>query len=603
MTPPSSTPDDIFTSRRHSMDYFTVDGVKLRTGYQHERDWYLLPIRELLDNAADFLTMHYRGANDTYIKTWITKDDEFLRIRVRNSNYKNIPVLQDLDLIFDYDMRYGSKQNVYVISRGMLGDALKQILSLGYVLIHLNDDGNSFVDEQWNQPLLIRHNRKEQKVFLHVDKANQTAEVNIENSSEELACNGTEIEVTLPSNVGLFMPKSDIVKFCKRYPIFTTDIPFEFRIADDSTEPQEYEGDNWVTSDEAILKALSREPPRAITKVEYPAVHPISKERWTNSNSIWAYRPEEFVNRIVNVHDKNSIIVYDVLRTYREGSNMAKTSDTAVSIAELMLDPEKNKKIEKWYKQLKKTLPPSEELSLPYTTTNQDRKNALVSRIAQLYDIDEEKMEQKYKVIRGFYRDDIWKKVWINGGEAYREEKGRGVIQFPFLFEILAVPLNKPLENKTDFIGAVNYSISPLSNTFEGDYRWHDDDGKKKPSDLITSDSHTASDIIKVLSHYGFHRYYGSKSKISCVIIANLVTPRRDPHGYDKSRIDTQPFAETIAEAVKKVAAEIQTFRVAGYKFTDESDYRTATWHSVEKKRSVKELLKEFLVKERGMPA
>jgi hypothetical protein len=54
-----SSVDDIFTSRHHAMDYFIVDGVKLRTGYGHERDWYLLPIHELLDNALDFVTKHW----------------------------------------------------------------------------------------------------------------------------------------------------------------------------------------------------------------------------------------------------------------------------------------------------------------------------------------------------------------------------------------------------------------------------------------------------------------------------------------------------------------------------------------------------------------
>ena len=34
---------EISTSRKHSMDYFTVDGVSLRTGYQDKRYWYLLP--------------------------------------------------------------------------------------------------------------------------------------------------------------------------------------------------------------------------------------------------------------------------------------------------------------------------------------------------------------------------------------------------------------------------------------------------------------------------------------------------------------------------------------------------------------------------------
>jgi len=55
------------------------------------------------------------------------------------------------------------KQNDFVISRGMLGDAMKQILALGYVLIHLDDDRNEFTDRQWEHPLIIRHNKKEGK--------------------------------------------------------------------------------------------------------------------------------------------------------------------------------------------------------------------------------------------------------------------------------------------------------------------------------------------------------------------------------------------------------------------------------------------------------
>jgi hypothetical protein len=38
--PPSST--DIFSARRHNMDYVTVDGVIRRTGYSDKSDWYLL---------------------------------------------------------------------------------------------------------------------------------------------------------------------------------------------------------------------------------------------------------------------------------------------------------------------------------------------------------------------------------------------------------------------------------------------------------------------------------------------------------------------------------------------------------------------------------
>jgi hypothetical protein len=120
--PPS---DEIFTSRKHSMDYFTVDGVILRTGYSDKRDWYLLAIRELLDNAADFLTKSYKGADNASISVDIYKNDNIFRLKVKNSNSKDIAVFQDLTARFDYDMRYGSKQDVHIISRGALGDALK----------------------------------------------------------------------------------------------------------------------------------------------------------------------------------------------------------------------------------------------------------------------------------------------------------------------------------------------------------------------------------------------------------------------------------------------------------------------------------------------
>jgi hypothetical protein len=161
--PPTPFEKDIFTSRKHSMDYFTMDGVILRTGYKNKLDWYLLPIREILDNDADFLWKYYKDADKASISVNVTMDDELFRLTIRNSNHKNIPVFSDLGPIFDYDMRYGSKQDVHIISRGMLGDAMKQILSLGYVLLHTSDDGTAFTDKQWEYPLIIRHNKKEWK--------------------------------------------------------------------------------------------------------------------------------------------------------------------------------------------------------------------------------------------------------------------------------------------------------------------------------------------------------------------------------------------------------------------------------------------------------
>lgn len=188
---------EISTSRKHSMDYFTVDGVVLRTGYADKKYWYLVPLREGIDNGIDFLWKYYRGADDASVDVDIKMDDDLFRIKIRNSNYKDISVFQDLKALFDFDMRYGSKQDVHIISRGMLGDAMKQSLSLGYVLLHANDDGTKFEDRQWEHPFIIRHNGKECMIYLNVDKANQDWNITLE-VGEELIHTDTEIEVALP---------------------------------------------------------------------------------------------------------------------------------------------------------------------------------------------------------------------------------------------------------------------------------------------------------------------------------------------------------------------------------------------------------------------
>ena len=69
---------DIFSYKRHSMDYFTVNGVILRTGYAYKKYWYILIIKELLDNAADFLSKYYRGYSfffDTFYQYDCTEEN------------------------------------------------------------------------------------------------------------------------------------------------------------------------------------------------------------------------------------------------------------------------------------------------------------------------------------------------------------------------------------------------------------------------------------------------------------------------------------------------------------------------------------------------
>src|SRR5918996_1135949 len=107
LPPPISK--EISTFRKLSMDYFTADGVTLRTGFSDIVYWYLLCIRELLDNSVDFLINNYRGCDDTVITVEIFKDDKIFYLKVKNSNYNNLQVFENKTAIFNPEQRYGSK--------------------------------------------------------------------------------------------------------------------------------------------------------------------------------------------------------------------------------------------------------------------------------------------------------------------------------------------------------------------------------------------------------------------------------------------------------------------------------------------------------------
>jgi hypothetical protein len=598
--PPPSVPD-IFSIKKHSMDYFTVTGVILRTGYADKKYWYTLCIKELLDNAVDFLWKYYHGYNDTSVTVNVTKNNSLLHIKIRNSSSQNIPVFQNLDLIFDPDTRYGSKQNEKVISRGMLGDAMKQILALAYVLIHSSDDGTAFTNEQWNKPLIIRRNGKDTHVRIIVDKSKQTHSLDI----KEIRLVGhtdTEIEIFLPLIVDLDI--HDIETFCKIYPLLTTDISFKFRLVDNSSDNHapavqvEYVPNTRFENalEEMVVQTLSTPANKAAINIEYPALHPIST-KWNNVCSIHSLMPEEFITMITSVYDQKSITLYDVLQRLREGNNMKKTDENQISIAEFLANPDYPRKLEQLFWDLKGVLGghAPKELSLPYSD-NKQRKQALVSRVCNLYPLlDAEKAV--YKIIRGFYNDDKMKKVWDPDRELYTCEKGKGILEYPFAVEFLVVPY-KPsslsdeegnsIDRASEFIGSVNYSLSTRSNEFDGDYQWYDKHGY----------SMTSTSMKGILEKYGFafYEYSDSKVKIPSIIIVNIVSPRVDYHGHDKSRIDTRAFSETIIDAAKKIADSIQTFRGAGFMFTKERHHDTIP----EKKSKVTpESLVEKLLRER----
>jgi hypothetical protein len=580
------------------MDYFTINGVILRTGYADKKYWYILVIKELLDNAVDFLWKHYRDYSDTSITVYVIKKDSLLHLKVRNSNSRNVTVFQNLNLIFDPEMRYGSKQNEKVISRGTLGDAMKQILALPYVLIHSGDDGTAFTNEQWNKPLIIRCNGKESHVRIIVDKAKQTYTLDI-NEIELVDNTDTEIEVFLPLILDLDIHY--IENFCRIYPLLTTDISFEFHLIDNSTESETrrekhyHHTDGWLEEKPMQSSPITR---NAAINIEYPALHPIST-KWNNICSIHSLMPEEFVTLITGVYDQESITVYDAIQKLREGNNIKKTDENQISIAKFLSNPDYPKKLEGEFSRLKGTLDAPRELSLPYSD-NKVRKQALVSRVCSIYPLlDPEK--SVYKVMRGTYNDDKVRKVMHQSdmyGTIYRLEEGKGILQYSFAIEFLVIPyktsaLNddttgEPIDRSSKFIGCVSYSFSPRSNEFEGDYQWYDKDGYP-----ITSTSMT--DILSALN-FRFYDYSDSKIKIPAVIIVNIVSPRVDYHGHDKSRIDTHAFSETIIEAAKKIADSVQTFRGAGFKFIKERCHNTIPENKKPKKKP-EDIVKAFIEK------
>lgn len=309
--------------------------------------------------------------------------------------------------------------------------------------------------------------------------------------------------------------------------------------------------------------------------VDAPAVHSIST-KWNNISSIHSYKPEEFVSAFTSVYDKDKTIVYDVLRTFKEGTQVAKTPDTEISVTQLLQDPDRDKKLESLYYQLKQVLRPQERLSLPYShLKTEERKKALINRIIPLYP-------------RGYLNSD--RAVYRLIHDSHKDEKA--ILHYPFAFEIIAIPISDEIlkqntNRPSEIIGGINYSIAPKSNIFEGDYQW---------TDKKTGYSRTAENIKDVLERCGFEFYpnSGPKVKLPSIIVANLISQRVDYQGQSKTRIDTSPFSSAIIAGVLKVSEEIQTFRAAGYQLNTEREICEFSRPKKEKMR-VQEVIEEVL--------
>ena len=210
----SQTPAAIWTTTKQTMSYVTVRGIESDTSWPVQ-EWPKQSAKELISNAYDSLRDYYSDGTKETRKIAITvkfdsildKDNSeennvrpVIRIIVRNSNVNNIPVFENLEAVFNYTQFHSTKRHQHREVSGALGDYLKRSLGMGYALWTNGYDRESLTSnsKQWPEPIILRYNGQERKVFLEVDWDNQDYGPKYEPIRRYDAPDFTEVQVTLP---------------------------------------------------------------------------------------------------------------------------------------------------------------------------------------------------------------------------------------------------------------------------------------------------------------------------------------------------------------------------------------------------------------------
>src|SRR5262249_20849115 len=268
--------------------------------------------------------------------------------------------------------------NQYCVTRGVQGDAMKKMSTMGYAL-----------DNKWNEPLIIQHNKKVEKIYIQVDRKQGKITPKFEetNPIEET---DTEIVIIMPPIKDDYDYKA-LKGLCEEHALFNTHISYRFHF-------NEY-GNN--------------------STIELNACHPIAKE-WDNPNSVYCYSETDFGDFFNDIYAQK-MSVYDALSKsrFRELRQPDSRFDYMKNVT-LKLTPEITAKI---YHDLNKSMLPMSKLSVPYDNECCKRKQALINRYQQIkpasLNIDIEKAV--YKIGERIHKDDH--------------------IRFPFIVEVLAIPI------------------------------------------------------------------------------------------------------------------------------------------------------------------
>lgn len=198
----------VATLTKQSLAYVSVSGIQNETSYI-QSDWPLFALKELSDNAFDFLNDYYpnHSKQDRKIAIFAWMDPipginietkMMLRLAVRNSNVDNLqPIFASISDVFNFNYWASTKRHQHRETCGSLGDGLKRILGMGYASWTEDDNSDSsFENKQWDEPLILTFNDLEYRIKLLVDDTK--IETEIAPPTKCNAPNFTEVQIVLP---------------------------------------------------------------------------------------------------------------------------------------------------------------------------------------------------------------------------------------------------------------------------------------------------------------------------------------------------------------------------------------------------------------------
>jgi hypothetical protein len=480
--------------------YMTLKGLTEHIGTSSSQ-FHLYIAKEDLDNAADYLENTYMNANDIRaVSVFVQTTETDLIFVVRNSNPNNEPTAFQTHIknIVDYEYFTSTKKNKFRVGRGAIGDATKPKLSIPYAMLY----EKGYIFNGMAAPLIITYNDLHSKISLDTSKfiTNKLQAVIKTEPRPPNQTPYTEVSIIVPRSGLTYDLVHELKEYCLGYSIFSTHIRFFF----------DFNGEKITTPNNAIASTT-----------------------WTNEITAWAYTDNEFLIYIENLVDQ-TITVSKALTDFRELKWLPKEW-TQKKLNELSTREKTG-----LLKELKNHSTPMKNLSIPYGGNKESdelRKDALFKRIAAIYDV-KPKHRAQYKIVPARYISDD------------------GKVNFPYVFEAMAIPFSDIWDASPTFIGAVNNSVSIVNrgkSLYDGSYFF-----KKKNKGCH------AWNMTGILDYwYGYYVRDSSKSH-PCVIVANLLTPKVQWKDQGKSTLVIEPFANTIAETISKIMGKIPTFHGYG---------------------------------------